>query len=149
MPVRVNQDDVQYESVEDKKLENIPEKTEIKETDLKLNKNQIDLEINEKPIDINLNRKPVNLSKNKEEAMEVKSIKNEGEELNNTIIKLTKINLQNKVSNSDMNINVLHKEDDIEYYFDPIDKTEKKKVQLKIQFKVKYIQFIEIMMVNY
>ena len=88
MPVRVNLDDIQYKSVEDKKLENIPEKTEIKEADLKLNKNQIDLEINEKPININLNRKPVNLSKNKEEAMEVKSIKNEGEELNNKIIKL-------------------------------------------------------------
>ena len=88
MPVRVKLDDIQYENYEDKKLENTPEKPEIKETDVQLNKNQIDVEVNEKPVDINLNRKPVNLSKNKEEAMEVKSIKNEGEELNNKIIKL-------------------------------------------------------------
>ena len=126
MPVRVNLDDIQYENNEDKKLENTPEKPEIKETDVQLNKNQIDVEVNEKPVDINLNRKPVNLSKNKEEDnLEVKSIKNEGEELNNKIE--PKINLQNKVLNSDMNINVPHKEDDIEYYFDPIDKTKKKK----------------------
>ena len=30
-----------------------------------------------------------------------------------------------------MNINVPHKEDDIEYYFDPIDKTKKKKSPAK------------------
>ena len=129
MPVRVKLDDQEEKIEEEKELEKKSEKVEIKETDIKINQKPIDLVKNKKQIELNNNID--NDNENEQNNIEIKSIKVENEEPKNNID--TKINLQNKISNSDLN--VPHKTEYEEYYFDPIDKTRKKKSPDKNIFK--------------
>ena len=141
MPVRVKLDDKKDEKFEEKQLEKIPEKMEVKETDVDINKKSIDLEIKEKPIELNkepinlkINKKPVELNNIEEKDM-VKSIKNENEEPNNNLD--SKINLQNK--NSNLNKNIPNQIEETEYYFDPINKKKKEKPKNVVQSEIQTI----------